>query len=130
MIEIIPELINEESNSENSTVGYGGSPDREGNVTLDACVMNHMGNCGSVMAVENIRSVASLAKDVMNKTPHVILAGKGAEDFAISEGYKSEDLLTKSSREEWKKWLKKSNYKPLIKEGQSNTIEQDESYNT
>ena len=112
----------EESNSENSTVGYGGAPDREGNVTLDACVMNHMGNCGSVMAVENIRSVASLAKDVMNKTPHVILAGKGAEDFAISEGYKSENLLTKSSKKEWEKWLKKSNYKPVINIENHDTI--------
>ena len=76
----------EESNAQNSTVGYGGAPDREGNVSLDACVMNHFGDCGSVVAVKNIRSVASLAKDVMEKTPHVMLAADGAEEFAISQG--------------------------------------------
>ena len=95
----------EEENPKNTTVGYGGAPDRTGIVTLDACVMNHLGDCGSVVAVENIVNVARLAKDVMEKTPHVMLAGKGAEDFAISEGYKQTDLLTEKSKEDWKKWL-------------------------
>ena len=95
----------EEENPKNTTVGYGGAPDRTGIVTLDACVMNHLGDCGSVVAVENIVNVARLAKDVMEKTPHVMLAGKGAEDFAILEGYKQTDLLTEKSKEDWKKWL-------------------------
>jgi len=112
----------EESNPDNTTVGYGGAPDREGNVSLDACVMNHLGNCGSVVAVKNVRSVASLAKDVMEKTPHVMLAGKGAEEFALSQGYKPEDLLTSSSKKEWKKWLNNSNYKPTINIENHDTI--------
>ena len=66
----------EEENPKNTTVGFGGAPDRTGKVTLDACVMNHLGDCGAVVAVENIVNVARLAKDVMEKTPHVMLAGK------------------------------------------------------
>ena len=76
----------EEENPKNTTVGFGGAPDRTGSVTLDACVMNHLGDCGSVVAVENIVNVAKLARDVMEKTPHVMLAGKGAEEFGVSEG--------------------------------------------
>jgi len=112
----------EESNPDNTTVGYGGAPDREGNVSLDACVMNHLGDCGSVVAVENIKSVAALAKDVMEKTPHVMLAGEGAEEFAISQGYKAENLLTQSSKIEWNKWLDKSKYKPIINIENHDTI--------
>ena len=112
----------EEENPKNSTVGYGGAPDRSGIVTLDACVMNHMGDCGSVIAVENIINVARLAKDVMEKTPHVMLAGKGAQEFAISEGYKREDLLTQKSKEDWKKWLESEDYKPIINIENHDTI--------
>ena len=112
----------EEENPKNSTVGYGGAPDRSGIVTLDACVMNHIGDCGSVIAVENIVNVARLAKDVMEKTPHVMLAGKGAQEFAISEGYKREDLLTQKSKEDWKKWLESEDYKPIINIENHDTI--------
>ena len=112
----------EEENPKNTTVGYGGAPDRSGIVTLDACVMNHMGDCGSVIAVENIVNVARLAKDVMEKTPHVMLAGKGAQEFAISEGYKREDLLTQKSKEDWKKWLESEDYKPIINIENHDTI--------
>ncbi len=112
----------EEENPKNTTVGYGGAPDRSGIVTLDACVMNHMGDCGSVIAVENIINVARLAKDVMEKTPHVMLAGKGAQEFAISEGYKREDLLTQKSKEDWKKWLESEDYKPIINIENHDTI--------
>ena len=73
----------EEANILNTTVGKGGAPDREGNVTLDACVMDATGNCGAVLAVENITHVASLAKAVMEQTPHVILVGEGARKFAL-----------------------------------------------
>ena len=112
----------EEENPKNTTVGYGGAPDRSGNVTLDACVMNHLGDCGSVVAVENIMNVARLAKDVMEKTPHVMLAGKGAEEFAISEGYKKIDLLTETSKKDWEKWLENDEYKPIINIENHDTI--------
>ena len=112
----------EEENPKNTTVGFGGAPDRTGKVTLDACVMNHLGDCGSVVAVENIVNVAKLAKDVMEKTPHVMLAGKGAEEFALSEGYKKINLLTESSKKEWEKWLENEEYKPLINIENHDTI--------
>lgn len=112
----------EEENPKNTTVGYGGAPDRSGNVTLDACVMNHLGDCGSVVAVKNIMNVARLAKDVMEKTPHVMLAGKGAEEFAISEGYKKIDLLTETSKKDWEKWLENEEYKPIINIENHDTI--------
>jgi N4-(beta-N-acetylglucosaminyl)-L-asparaginase len=112
----------EEENPKNTTVGYGGAPDRTGKVTLDACVMNHLGDCGSVLAVENIVNVARLAKDVMEKTPHVMLSGKGAEEFAISQGYKKTDLLTDQSKKEWKEWLKDRDYRPIINIENHDTI--------
>ncbi len=112
----------EEENPKNTTVGYGGAPDRTGKVTLDACVMNHLGDCGSVVAVENIVNVARLAKDVMEKTPHVMLSGKGAEEFAISQGYKKTDLLTDKSKKEWKEWLKDRDYRPIINIENHDTI--------
>ena len=112
----------EEENPKNTTVGYGGSPDRTGKVTLDACVMNHLGDCGSVVAVENIVNVARLAKDVMEKTPHVMLSGKGAEEFAISQGYIKTDLLTDKSKKEWEEWLKDQDYRPIINIENHDTI--------
>ena len=112
----------EEENPKNTTVGYGGAPDRTGKVTLDACVMNHLGDCGSVVAVENIVNVARLAKDVMEKTPHVMLSGKGAEEFAISQGYEKTDLLTDQSKKEWKEWLKDQDYRPIINIENHDTI--------
>ena len=112
----------EEENPKNTTVGFGGAPDRTGIVTLDACVMNHLGDCGSVVAVENIVNVAKLARDVMEKTPHVMLAGKGAEEFGVSEGYEKINLLTEASKNEWKKWLENEEYKPLINIENHDTI--------
>jgi N4-(beta-N-acetylglucosaminyl)-L-asparaginase len=112
----------EEENPKNTTVGYGGAPDRTGKVTLDACVMNHLGDCGSVVAVENIVNVARLAKDVMEKTPHVMLSGKGAEEFAISQGYKKTNLLTDKSKKEWEEWLKDKDYRPIINIENHDTI--------
>jgi len=112
----------EEANIKNTTVGNGGSPDRDGNVTLDACVMDENGNCGSVLAVENIVHVAALAKDVMEKTPHVILAGKGARKFALDQGYKPENLLSPESKTAWLDWLEKGNYNPKINVENHDTI--------
>ena len=112
----------EELNTQNTTVGPGGAPDREGTVTLDASVMDQTGNCGSVVAVENIVHVAALARDVMEKTPHVMLAGKGAESYAKTLGYKHTDLLTTESKKEWEEWVKESQYKPIINIENHDTI--------
>ncbi|MFD2826969.1 isoaspartyl peptidase/L-asparaginase family protein [Leeuwenhoekiella polynyae] len=119
---VIKGVAVEEENIKNTTVGKGGSPDREGNVTLDACVMDHTGNCGSVMAVENITNVAALARKVMEDTPHVILVGKGAEEFAVQSGFTSENLLTPETEKLWKEWLKTSDYKPVINIEDHDTI--------
>jgi len=112
----------EEANVLNTTVGRGGTPDRDGSVTLDACVMNHKGDCGSVLAVEDITHVASLAKEVMEKTPHVILAGEGARTFAISQGYLPENLLSAEGDKAWRKWLENGNYRPEINIENHDTI--------
>jgi len=84
--------------------------------------MDHMGNCGSVVAVENIVHVAALARDVMEKTPHVMLVGKGAESYAKTLGYKHTDLLTTESKKEWEEWAKESQYKPIINIENHDTI--------
>jgi len=112
----------EEENLKNTTVGKGGTPDREGNVTLDACVMDSNGDCGAVVCVENITQVAALAKKVMEDTPHVMLAGEGAEEFAYSQGFKKETLLTENSKQEWEEWKKSPEYKPIINIENHDTI--------
>jgi N4-(beta-N-acetylglucosaminyl)-L-asparaginase len=112
----------EEENIKNTTVGKGGAPDREGNVTLDACVMDSNGDCGSVLCVEHITNVAALAKKVMEDTPHVILAGKGAEEFAYSQGFIKENLLTEASKNAWEAWKKSPEYKPIINIENHDTI--------
>jgi N4-(beta-N-acetylglucosaminyl)-L-asparaginase len=95
-----------------TSVGYGGLPDRDGKVTLDACIMDDQGNCGSVAFVQGFMHPVSIARMVMEKTPHVMLVGAGAEKFALEQGFKKENLLTKESEKTWKEWLKKSEYKP------------------
>ena len=77
----------EEADVTNETVGKGGRPDRDGNVTLDACIMDKDGNCGSVVYLQNIAHPISVARKVMEETPHIILAGKGAEQFAYEQGF-------------------------------------------
>jgi N4-(beta-N-acetylglucosaminyl)-L-asparaginase len=94
------------------SVGYGGRPDRDGRVTLDACIMDENSNIGSVACLEHIKHPISVARAVMEKTPHVMLVGDGALDFALSQGFKKENLLVADSEKEWKDWLKKSEYVP------------------
>jgi N4-(beta-N-acetylglucosaminyl)-L-asparaginase len=96
------------------SVGYGGRPDRDGRVTLDACIMDENANIGSVACLENIMHPISVARAVMEKTPHVMLVGDGALQFALSQGFKKENLLIEASEKEWKEWLKTSNYKPIV----------------
>lgn len=104
------------------SVGYGGFPDKEGKVTLDACIMDHYSNCGAVSFVQNFKHPISIAKKVLQETPHVMLTGVGAEEFALSQGFKKENLLTPEARKSWKEWLKKSNYKPVINIENHDTI--------
>jgi isoaspartyl peptidase/L-asparaginase-like protein (Ntn-hydrolase superfamily) len=94
------------------SVGYGGLPDRDGKVTLDACIMDENANCGAVAFIENIMHPISVARMVMEKTPHVLIVGEGAQEFALANGFKKENLLTPESEKDWKEWLKKSEYKP------------------
>lgn len=101
-----------EADPDNHSVGYGGLPDRDGHVTLDACIMDENYNCGAVMALEHVTHAISVARMVMEKTPHVILAGEGAWQFAQANGFKKENLLTPAAEAKWKEWLKKSNYQP------------------
>jgi N4-(beta-N-acetylglucosaminyl)-L-asparaginase len=96
------------------TVGYGGLPDRDGFVTLDACIMDHLGNCGSVAAMEHIMHPIAVARLVMDKTPHVMLVGDGALQFALENGFKKINLLTPESEKAWKEWLKTAKYEPTI----------------
>ena len=103
-----------EADPNNHSVGYGGLPDRDGHVTLDACIMDENSNCGSVMCLEYIVHPISVARLVMEKTPHIILAGNGALEFALANGFKKENLLTPESEKIWKDWLKSSKYEPII----------------
>jgi|SRR5690606_37049424 len=112
----------EEEDPANSSVGYGGLPDRDGNVTLDACVMDEKGNYGSVVFMQNIVNAISVARKVMEETPHVLLAGSGAEEFAVSQGFERKNLLTDSSKKAWKEWKIKSEYKPIINIENHDTI--------
>lgn len=96
------------------TIGYGGLPDRDGRVTLDACIMDEHGGCGSVMCIEHIMHPISVARMVMEKTPHVVLVGDGALQFALANGFKKQNLLTPESEKAWKEWLKTSKYQPVI----------------
>lgn len=112
----------EEADEKGQSVGKGGLPDREGNVTLDACIMDKHGNCGSVVYLQNVVHAVSVARKVMEDTPHVMLAGSGAEQFAYEKGFPKEDLLTEASRKAWSAWKKTSLYKPIINIENHDTI--------
>ena len=89
-----------------TSVGFGGLPDEQGNVTLDACVMDSNGNAGSVAFLQNIKHPVSVARKVMEDTKHVMLVGEGARLFAVSQGFEEMDLLTVESRQAWEEWDK------------------------
>lgn len=120
MIEAAAQLV--EADPFGQSVGLGGLPDRDGHVTLDACIMNHDGEAGSVCFVQNILHPLSLARKVMEQTPHVILAGAGAEKFAQEMGMETTELLTETSRQAWIEWRKESNYAPVINIENHDTI--------
>ena len=101
-----------EADPTDQSVGYGGLPDRDGKVTLDACIMDEAGNCGAVMFVEGIMHPIKLARLVMEKTPHVQLAGEGALQFALANGFRVQNLLTPESEKAWRDWTKQAKYDP------------------
>tara|TARA_B100001758_G_C18409236_1_gene614390 strand:- start:770 stop:1750 length:981 start_codon:yes stop_codon:yes gene_type:complete len=111
-----------EADPESMSVGLGGLPDREGKVTLDACIMDETGNCGSVSFLQHIKHPISVARKVMDETPHVMLSGEGALQFALENGFPKENLLTEKAEKRWKEWLKKSEYKPIINVENHDTI--------
>lgn len=111
-----------EADPNETSVGFGGLPDRDGHVTLDACIMDEKGNCGAVAFLEDIMHPISVARAVMEKTPHVMLVGDGALQFALSQGFEKKKLLTERSEQAWREWSKKSEYKPLINVENHDTI--------
>lgn len=111
-----------EGDPKETSVGLGGLPDRDGHVTLDACIMDEQGNIGSVAFLEGIVHPVSVARMVMEKTPHVMLVGEGAQQFALANGFKKEKLLTKESEKAWKEWLKEKKYKPIANIENHDTI--------
>ncbi len=102
-----------EADPTDQSVGLGGLPDRDGRVTVDACIMDHLGNCGAVMALEQILHPITVARMVMEKTLHVQIAGEGALQFALEMGIEKTNLLTPEAEKGWKNWLKKSQYDPM-----------------
>lgn len=102
-------------NKINCCVGLGGNPDRDGIVTLDACVMDEEQNCGAVAGLEQIKHPLSVARKLMELTPHVLLVGNGAQQFALEQGFTKEPAkLSDDAEKAYRKWLNKSEYKPVI----------------
>lgn len=112
-----------ESDPNNRSVGLGGLPDRTGKVTLDACIMNHKQQCGAVAFLQDIENPISVARKVMEDTPHVMLVGKGAQDFALEKGFKKSNLLTPEAKKAWEEWkAKQMETKPAINHENHDTI--------
>jgi len=112
-----------EADPDSRSVGLNGHPDREGIVTLDASIMKGNGDCGSVCFVRQIKHPITLARKVMEKTPHVMLAGEGAKQFAIAEGMPIEkEKLHPDSEEAYQEWLEEKEYRPIINIENHDTI--------
>jgi len=111
-----------ESDPDNQSVGLGGLPDRDGFVTLDACIMDENNRCGAVAFLQNIENPIAVARKVMDETPHVLLVGEGALQFAKEKGFKTVNLLTDKSKRAWEAWKVKSKYQPVINSENHDTI--------
>jgi L-asparaginase/N4-(beta-N-acetylglucosaminyl)-L-asparaginase len=111
-----------EADPQSNSVGYGGLPDRDGRVTLDACIMDHQSNCGGVCFLEGYKHPISVARKVMEETPHVLMAGEGAARFAAEMGFRKTDLLTPEARAHWQAWLKEGHYAPPVNAENHDTI--------
>ena len=112
-----------EADPEVRSVGLGGYPDRDGHVTLDASIMDDRGRCGSVAYLQNILHPISVARAVMEHTPHVMLVGQGAYEFAKSQGHPDHNLLTAEAKEDWERWKReKGPERPAINIENHDTI--------
>jgi isoaspartyl peptidase/L-asparaginase-like protein (Ntn-hydrolase superfamily) len=111
-----------EADPKDSSVGYGGLPDRDGKVTLDACIMDDLGRAGCVTFLQDIMHPISVARKVMEQTPHVVLSGEGALLFALQQGFVRENLLTPEAKAAWEAWKVESKYKPVINVERHDTI--------
>lgn len=108
-------VMQSENDWENCCVGLGGNPDRDGYVALDACIMNEKSQCGAVGFLERIKNPISVARAVMEKSPHVMLVGEGAQKFALQNGFYLQDKkLSSHAQKAYDAWLQKSEYKPQI----------------
>lgn len=106
-----------EDDPADDSVGYGGLPNEEGEVELDASVMHGPTHqAGAVAAVRRIKNVSRLAKTVMENTNHLMIVGDGARRFAVAEGFEEMNLLTEHSRKIWLAWKAKTsfNWRPGI----------------
>src|SRR5712672_3342807 len=106
-----------EDDPNDDSVGYGGLPNEQGEVELDASVMHGPTHrAGSVASVRRIKNVARLAKTVMERTNHVMIVGDGARRFAVDEGFEEMNLLTEHSRKVWLAWKASTsfNWRPGI----------------
>lgn len=93
-----------EADPVSTSVGIGGFPDAEGDVTLDASIMNHEGQCGAVACLEKTLHPIQVARAIMERTPHVMLVGEKARDFAKQIGHPKTNLLTTNAKMAWKAW--------------------------
>jgi len=111
-----------EADPDNHSVGIGGYPDASGHVTLDASIMDYQGNAGSVAYLRDIVHPISVARKVMEETPHVMLSGSGALDFALQQGFERQELLTPEMEKAWEEWAKTATYKPIVNFENHDTI--------
>lgn len=111
-----------ESDFTNRSVGLGGSPDRDGHTTLDACIQDHDGRCGAVAFLEKIEHPISVARAIMERTPHVMLVGDGAQRWALENGFTKKEVNIPEVRKAYEDWLKTSRYKPIANRENHDTI--------
>ncbi|MFN3939443.1 MAG: N(4)-(beta-N-acetylglucosaminyl)-L-asparaginase [Chitinophagales bacterium] len=111
-----------EADLKSTSVGLAGWPDREGKTTLDACIMDSNYNCGSVVFLEKIKHPISVARKIMETTPHVMLAGEGAQKWALENGFEMDNYVNPESLKAYEEWLKTSEYKPVINFENHDTI--------
>jgi N4-(beta-N-acetylglucosaminyl)-L-asparaginase len=111
-----------ESDLTNRSVGLGGTPDRDGRTTLDACIQDHEGRCGAVACLERIEHPISVARAIMERTPHVMLVGEGAHRWALENGFSEKDVDIPEVRAAYADWLKTSAYKPVANRENHDTI--------
>lgn len=111
-----------ESDFSHRSVGLGGMPDRDGVVTLDACVQDHGGQAGSVAFMQRFENPVQVARAVMERTPHVMLVGEGAERWALANGFKQRQVEVPEVRKAWEEWRKNSDYRPVVNIENHDTI--------